>query len=217
MTNLDFLFKHPITIQVSVPTLCGKTRLVLRILEEQIIQPFPTRIIWVFGEWQPDYEMARALYPHIEFVHGWSDEVADSLRSDERNLIIIDDQMSEAGDSKSLCDLFTKGAHHRNLTVMYLVQNVYNKGRSQRTVSLNTHYNIVFRNERDASQFRSLASQMQPHDARWLIDAFEDATKEPYGYLVLDHHPTSRRDMRVLTNITRGKSGLTVYNKRQPI
>ena len=45
MNNLDFHFKHPTTIQVFGPTLCGKTRLVLRILEEQIVQPFPIRII----------------------------------------------------------------------------------------------------------------------------------------------------------------------------
>ena len=80
-----------------------------------------------------------------------------SLRQDEKNLLIIDDQMTEAADSKTLSNLFTKGAHHKNLTVLYLVQNVYNKSKSQRTVSLNTHYNVVFRNERDASQFRSLA------------------------------------------------------------
>ena len=83
MFNLDFHFKHGTTIQVSGPTLRGKTRLVLRILEEQIVQPFPTRIIWVFSEWQPDYEQARALYPHSEFVQGWTDELYDSLRPDE--------------------------------------------------------------------------------------------------------------------------------------
>jgi len=131
MSHLDFHFKHPTTIQISGPTLCGKTRLVLSILEQQLVQPFPNRIIWVYGEWQQDYEQARALYPHIEFVHGWGDQVADSLRSDERNLLIIDDQMSEAGDSKTLSNLFTKGAHHRNLTVLYLLQNIYNKGKTK--------------------------------------------------------------------------------------
>ena len=80
MSNLYFHFKHPTTIQVSGPTLCGKTRLVLRILEKQIVLPFPARIIWVFSEWQPDFAKARALYPHIEFVRGWSDALYDSLR-----------------------------------------------------------------------------------------------------------------------------------------
>jgi len=179
------------------------------------VQPFPTRIIWVYSEWQPDYEEARALYPNIEFEQGWRVDTFDSLRADEKNLVIIDDQMAEAGDSTELANLFTKGAHHRNLTVLYLVQNVYNKGRSQRTVSLNSHYNVVFRNRRDASQFRALAHQMEPNDARWLIDAYDDATKRPYGYLVLDHHPYSDTERRVLTNIVREPGTyLVTYNKR---
>ena len=123
-------------------------------------------MIWLFSEWQHDYEQARALYPHIEFVRGWSDELYESLRQDKKNLLIRENQMAEAGDSKTLSNLFTKGAHHKNLSVLYLVQNVYNKSKSQRTVSLNTHYNVVFRNERDASQFRSIAYQMDPGDAR---------------------------------------------------
>ena len=212
MSNLDFHFKHPTTIQVCGLTLCGKTRLVQRILEEQLVQPFPIRIICVFSEWQPDYEQARALYFHIEVVRGWSDELYKSLRQDEKNLLIIDDQIAEAGDSNTLSNLFTNNAHHKNLTVLFLVQSVYIKSKSQRTVSLNTHYNVVFRNERDASQFLSLAYQMHPGDARWLLDAFNDATKEHFGYLVLGHHPTSKRDMRVLTNILPGK-GHTVYMK----
>ena len=127
-------------------------------------------------------------------------------------MLIIDDQITETSDSKTLSNLFTKEAHHKNLTVLYLVQNVYNISKSKRTVSQNTHYNVMFRNERDSSQFRSLAYQMHPGDARWLLDAFNDATKEPFGYLVLDHHPTSKRDIRVLTNILPSKS-LTVYMK----
>jgi hypothetical protein len=208
MSNLDFYFKHPTTIQVSGPTGCGKTRFVLRALEHKLIQPFPTRIIWVFGEWQPDYERARALYPHIEFMRGWSDTLYENIRPDQRNLVIIDDQMDEAGSSKTLTKLFTKGSHHRNLTVLYLVQNIYNRGTSQRTVSLNSHYNVVFANPRDASQFRTMAYQIQPGNASWLLRAFEDATSSPYGYLVLDHHPTTPRDMRVVTNVLPGEEML---------
>ena len=181
MSDLDFHFKHLTTIQISGPTLCGKTRLVLRILEEQLVLPFPTLIIWVFSQWQPDYEQARAIYPHIEFLRGWFDELYESLRQDVNNMLIINDQMVEAGDSKTLSNLFTKRGHHKNFTVLYLVQNVYNKSMSQRTVSLNTHYNVVSRNERDASQFRCLAYQIHPVDAMWLLDAFNDATKEPFG------------------------------------
>ena len=83
MNQLDFHFKHPTTIIVSGPTRCGKTRLVRRILEEQLIEPFSTRIIWVFSEWQPDYDMIRERYPSIEFEKGWPDEIFDSLSPEQ--------------------------------------------------------------------------------------------------------------------------------------
>ena len=57
MDQLDFHFKIPTTIQVSGITRYGKTRLELRILEEQLNQPFATLIIWVFSDWQRDYDL----------------------------------------------------------------------------------------------------------------------------------------------------------------
>jgi hypothetical protein len=216
MSELDFSFKHPASIQVSGPSRCGKTRLVLRILEHQLIQPFPTRIIWVYSEWQKDYKEAASIYPHIEFLKGWREDIYEQINPKERNLLLVDDQMDEAGSSKTLSKLFTKGVHHRNLTLLYLLQNMYNSGSSQRTASLNSHYNVVFRNSRDASQFRTLAHQMHPGNAKWLIEAFDDATSRPYGYLVLDHHPESDKDKRVVTQILPGEN-LTLYSCRNKV
>ena len=45
MYSLNFSLKHTTSIQISVLTQCGKTIHVLGILEHQVIQPFPTRII----------------------------------------------------------------------------------------------------------------------------------------------------------------------------
>ena len=91
MDPLAFHFKHPTTIQVSAPTRCGKTWLVRRILEEQLIQPFSTRIIWVFSEWQQDYDIIRERYPGIEFEKGWRDDNFDSLSHEQRNILVLDD------------------------------------------------------------------------------------------------------------------------------
>lgn len=222
MCEPDFYFKHPTAIQISGPSGCGKTRLVLRILENKLIRSpesgeFPRRIIWVFSEWQPDYQYARELYPHIEFVQGWHDEIYDMLMPQVPTLLIIDDLMDEAGSSKSMKALFTKGVHHRNCTVLYLLQNMYNQGRSQRTASLNTHYNVVFKNARDMCQFRTLASQMYPGSFKWLLDAFDDATSVPFGYLVLDTHPRTTDDNeRALTGILPNEQ-LTYYSGKNKL
>ena len=107
-----------------------ETRLVRRILEEQLIQPFATRIIWVYNEWQPDYDMIRERYPGIEFEKGWRNDILISLTPEQRNILVLDNQMGVTSSSKSVSDLFTKVSNHRNLTIIYLVQNVYNQGKS---------------------------------------------------------------------------------------
>ena len=224
MSSYDISFRHPTTIQVSGPTGSGKTRFVLRLLEDRLLRPSPSRIVWVYSEWQPDYEKVKALFPETEFVRGYSEELYDTFDPGENNLLVIDDQMSEASDSKSLAKLFTKGSHHRNLTVIYLVQNMFDQGKSSRTVSLNSHYNVVFRNLRDQTQFRTMASQMMPRNTEWLMDAFNDATSEPYGYMVIDNHPRAVPRLRFRTHIFAGehptfysdrKSGGVVYKRER--
>ena len=56
------------------------------------------------------------------------------------------------GEWQPLYNLFTKGSHHSNLSVLHLVQNVFDKNKHTRTISLNAHYLVIFKNPRDASQ-----------------------------------------------------------------
>ena len=150
--------------------------------------------MWVFTEWQPDYDLIRERHSNLDFETGWREEIFDSLRIEQSNILVLDDQMGLASSSTSVADHLTKGSHHRNLTVIYLVQNLYNHGKSQRTISLNSQYSLVFRNGRDASQFRTMAYQICPNDGKWLVDSFTDATSKPYWYLVIDLQSTTPQD-----------------------
>ena len=154
-------------------------------------------------------------YPGIEFEKGWRHDIFDSLNPEQRNILVLDDQMGVVSSSNSVADFFTKGSKHRNLTVIYLVQNVYNQGSRQRTISLNSHYIVVFRNGRDALQFRTIRYQVCPSNGKRLVNAFTDATSKPYGYDVLDHHPSTPEDQSVVTNIRPGKQ-LTYYINSSP-
>ena len=109
MSSLELQFKHPATILLSGPTGCGQTRFVRRILEKSLIEPFLTRLIWVNGEWQEDYNFIKTTYLKIEFVQGYFDDIYDSLEHSDRNLLILDDQMGEESDTNSHANLFTKG------------------------------------------------------------------------------------------------------------
>ena len=94
----------------------------------------------------------------VEFREGLTD--LNALNTKKQTLIIIDDLMTET--DKSVSNLFTKGSHHRNLSVLHLVQNVFDKNKHTRTIILNAHYLVIFKNPRDASQITHLAKQMYP-------------------------------------------------------
>ena len=101
----------------------------------------------------------------------------NSLEPDESNMVVIDDKMSEEGGSDELANLFTKGAHHRNLTVVFIVQNNFHQAKSMRTIILNSHYMVLFKNPRDRVQIRAHGTQVYSGHASFLAAAFHDARK----------------------------------------
>lgn len=209
---MSWKFRHPSTIMISGPTGSGKTKFVERVLVERRFTVDHNRIFWIYSEWQPAYEALQQARPEINFKRGLGDEneFYNSLSNMNRNLLILDDQMSTIGNSKTLARLFTEGSHHRNLSIIYIVQNLFDKGKSHRTVSLNAQYFVLYKNPRDKSQIDSIAKQMYPGKVKFLRDAFQDATKEPFTYLLIDMHPETPESVRVLTHIFANETP-TVY------
>ena len=91
---------HPSNIIVSGPTGSGKTQFVTRLLELQLLDPFPSRIVYLYSEWQDAYNKLLQSIPSIEFVKGFPDRLMDLFSANKTNLLILDDQMSKAGDTK---------------------------------------------------------------------------------------------------------------------
>ena len=65
------------------------------------------------------------------------------------NLLVLDDLMTSDGEPKQNSKLFTAEGHHENLTVIFIVQNVFNHGREMWTITLNAHYLILYKNPRN--------------------------------------------------------------------
>lgn len=80
-------------------------------------EPFE-RVIFYYSEWQTAYTNYGT---SIEFREGLP-QSADYANDPRAKLIIIDDLMRESSNN-SVVDLFTKGSHHKNLSVMFLTQN----------------------------------------------------------------------------------------------
>lgn len=192
---MDTRWKHPFTALVAGPTGCGKTVFVSRILAHLVdmTTPTPEEVIWCYSEWQPMYNNMSG----VKFIEGLPD--IEQWVGDKSRLVVIDDLMSETDDR--VTKLFTKGSHHRSISVMYLVQNLFGKNKEHRTISLNAHYIVLFKNPRDGSQITNLAKQMYPGRVAYLQESFKDATTEPHGYLLLDLRQETPDHLRLRSTI----------------
>jgi len=141
--------RHPFTALVAGPTGCCKTRFVFRLIENA-------------RNCYDEYQQLFGRYPRVTFHQGLPN--ADDFDGSEPVLLIVDDLMNETYDS--VANLFTKGSHHCNISVAFFMQNLFHKNKHIRTISLNAHYMVLFKNPRDASQFASLACQMYPQQVR---------------------------------------------------
>ena len=113
-----------------------------------------------------------------------------------------------------MTNLFAKGCHHRNLSVIFILQNeLFILQKELRDMSLNSHYLVVFKSPRDSSQVNHLARQMFPGHVKYMQEAFEDATKRPYGYLFCDLKPETPTDVRLRTNIFPGETQYAYVRK----
>ena len=195
---MDVRWTHPFTCVIAGPFQSGKTEFVKRFVRhvEDMVTPVPTKIIWSYGEWQPAYQ---SLLDKVDFVQGLPDL---PLYSVEPLLLVIDDQMH--GVDQRISSLFTKGSHHRNLSVIYIVQNLFDQHKEHRTISLNAHYLVIFKNPRDGSQIIHLSKQMYPGKTHYVRQAFALATRQAHGYLVVDLKQNTPEGMRLRSHIFPG-------------
>ena len=208
---MDVRFKTPANFYICGQTQCGKsyfTRHMLGCLEE-LFCPVPTKIIYCYGEYQKEFD---ELPPGVEVTEGFPDHLNDMVRGHDHSLVVLDDLMSQCSNDQRVADLFTRGSHHRGISVAYLTQNLFPPGKLSRTISLNSHYFVIFRNPRNSLGISTLAKQMFPGRTDYLMKSFHDATCRPYGY-VIDCHQLTPENMRLRTNILPGERQIA-YLKR---
>ena len=174
-----------------------------KLLLSSLIQPSPERIIWCYGQWQPLYDNIRKRIPIIEFVNGIPDHLNDQhyIDASKRNVLVFDDLMTEAKCDQRIADLFTKGSHHRNISVVYLTQNLFPQGKACRDIILNTQYMVLFNNPIDRQQVATLARRIYPSTSAFFMKRFEPTTSYPYGHLVIDLKSDTAEKDRLHTEI----------------
>ena len=123
---------------------------------------------------------------------------------------MFDDQMIGASKDKRIVNLFTRGSYHRNLCVIYIVQNLFHQGKGSRSISVNSHYLVLFKNPRDKLEILILAKQMYPRQTDFFLNQYEKAFKRPFGHLLIDLKTTTQDNCRLRTNVLPSEEG---FNK----
>jgi hypothetical protein len=156
-TNESFKFKHPFCMMVAGPSRSGKTQWVIDLLREKEtrIHPVPLKIVYCYAHWQPKYGELKSFAPSTHFNKGLP--YASFFKQLEHCIIVIDDLMEVAMKDPNVMSIFTEGSHHRNVSVLFLSQNIFHQGKHSRTMSLNVQYMVLFKNARDKAQVQTLA------------------------------------------------------------
>jgi hypothetical protein len=204
---MDLRFKLPFTCIVSGPTKAGKTTFVKTLIRNKhvLMVPEPTTVWWFYAEGQASYD---DLKNDVIFIKGLPSMSLLEERFPEPQLVILDDLMMEM--KTDLIKLFTKGCHHLNVSVIHIVQNLFFKG--LRTSRVNSEYLILLKNPSDKLQVCTLAHQLYPQNSKYFMEAYNDATKTAFSYLLIDLTQSTPDKFRLRTNIF--SKTPTVYTER---
>lgn len=205
---MELAWRHPFSAIVCGPAQSGKTVFVKRLVKnrKEMIHPPPKHVYWCYTEYQPGYESLQS-DPEITFIHGFPDSSA--IRE---CLVIFDDMMLECKDNPFLLALATKGSHHWSVSCIQILQNAFFGGRTTR---INSQYIILMKNPADKLQVATLGRQIFPDNTKYFKEAFEDSTRDPHGYLMVDLSQDTPEHARLRTHIFPGQQTIvyTPINK----
>jgi len=170
----------------------------------------PKKIYYFYGAFNENWRKLK----HIQFIKGLPDPDFQFKRG---SLVIIDDLMAECSNNPFITDLFTKMSHHMNLSIVLVSHNLFCPGKEFRTISLNCHYFILFKNVRDTFQISLLGRQMYGAGSKdFLSQVYKSATNRLHGYLCIDFRAITPDKERLRTNVLKSDGPIIYYAEKKP-
>lgn len=221
ISNIHTMFRVPSTVLICGASGSGKTTFVSNLLKyrNQMIENGENikNIIFFYNNWQPLYQEMK----ENKLVTEWINELPSAKEIKEKSdpfkdkygtICIIDDFMTEM--SKDIIDIFTVISHHSNVLVVFLSQSIFPKNPHFRDLSVNAKYIVLHKNPRENAQVAHLARQIQPVKNKFIIEAYHDATQEPYSYILFNLHQETPENYRIQSNIFPHEHPIVIYFPR---
>ena len=205
-------FIGSVSLIVAGASFSGKTTFVADLIKNRarMFRPEPVEILFAYTTWQPLYEDLEKTVPNITFINRIpsKEEVLKLTEDGQHRLLLLDDKMTEMNSCPNLTEYFTVFTHHRNLSTIILLQNIFYQGaKCLRDITLNVQGIVLFQNKRSPRQIGDLASQMfLGHKRAWFLNAYEKACAKPYGYLFVDLSSRYHDKFQLRTDILPGQT-----------
>jgi len=156
-----------------------KSTFVIRLIEcrEQLCYVVYDNIVWCYSENNAPHHLKDVSY---------GKGVPDFENPENVPTLVVLDYLMDSAYSTKVSELFTKGSHHRNISLVLITQNLFHQSSSSRDISFNSKYIVVLKNPTDKTQIEDLGRQVYPENTYSFHKTYLDVGKDPHTYLFLD-------------------------------
>ena len=200
----------PFRLIVSGGSGSGKTEFVKQLVNKRFYSEPIRDVIYCY----PDYltEIPTEFDIAVQYHAGLPDTTFMASIPDS-SLLILDDMMIECSKCEDIAKLFSVVGRKRKISVILIVQNLYQQGRHFRNIRLNATGIVLFKfrasNDSNLRFIRDLGLRKQI--SRSLLD---EALSDRYSYIMIDIHPDRQYDFGCIrSNIF--QNNFSIFNKME--
>ncbi len=194
----------PSRMVVSGPSLSGKSQFCLKLIHfrqkvysvdfERVIYCLPENSIHLH---QHFIQKIKDICDFAEIVEGLPD--IDNLNLSAgpsiHKLLIMDDLMTQAFNSKHILELITSTSHHSSISVVITTQSIFLPAKHRLTLLRNCSEKVIFHDKVDHNQLQVLSRHMTPGKPNFLKECFDfiykNTKKTDLKYVLVDASPLS--------------------------
>lgn len=185
-------------------TSSGKTTLCMDIIlnRNKIYDKRVDKVIYLYQNYQSIFDKVKdENVIFVSTIEEFEQELENSAKADHR-LCFFDDFVTNAVTKYSayILEIFIRRSHHERLSVFFNTQLLYPSPKF-RSVTLNSHFYIFFRNHHEA-QLHFFMRSVNPNQWRSLVQVYLHCINEKkFGYLFMSNHPQTQSLSRLRSSI----------------